>query len=222
MTRPRRAPRASPSAPRADRRALRAGAALVGVLCAGCASPEVRDLQRKLEARERQVAALSNDLAARDVTLEELRTSLLRAQNFDPDRFAKIYYPVALRIASLSGGADYDGQPGDDGVTVHLQPLDRDGHALKAAGDIRIQLFDLAAEGGAQQVGECRVGVDEAAKLWFSAGWTAHYTVKCPWAGPPPAHDEITIRATFTDYLTTNVITAQSTCRIRRAPGREP
>lgn len=198
-------------------------AALTTLAClvagGGCAGPDVSDLKRKVAARDREIARLRDDLAARDVSIEELRTSLLRAQNFDPQRFEKIYYPVALRVASLSGGADYDGQPGDDGVTVHLQPLDRDGHTIKAAGEIRVELYDLAAEGGPRRVGERVVGVDEACALWYSAGWTQHYTVKCPWSGEPPQHDEITIRATFTDYLTTNVVSAQSTCRVRRAPG---
>lgn len=186
----------------------------IAVTICGCITPQAADLQLKLAARDKTIEQNESQLAAQRVTIEDLRTRLLKAQNLDPDRLNKIYFPVELKIASLSGGADYDGKPGDDGVTVYMQPLDRDGDVIKAAGDLRVQLFDLAAAPERQLVGEISVSADECGKLWYGKLMTQHFTVKCPWRASPPEHDEITIRATFADLLTGNVINAQTTCRV--------
>ena len=180
----------------------------------GC-GPTVAGLQAELSRKDEQLAGKDRQLATYDATLKELRRRLLRAQGLDPDRWERAFRPIDLKIASLSGGADYDGKPGDDGVTVYLRPIGRDGDVVKVAGEIRVQLYDLANPQGQELIGEYHVRADESGEYWYGKLMTQHFTIKCPWPSAPPAHEEITIRAVFVDGLTGNVMTAQGTCRVQ-------
>lgn len=199
------------------RGAERVVSGVVLALSAGCAGPTVAELQADLKRREEELAQRDQKLQAAADAIEQLRTALLQARGLDPQRWERAFRPVELEIASLSGGADYDGRPGDDGVNVYLRPIDRDGDVVKVAGEIRVQLYDLAAVPGRQLVGEYRVPAAECGKYWYGKLLTQHFTIKCPWPAAPPAHDEITIRASFIDDLTGNIVTAQGTCRVELA-----
>ncbi len=185
----------------------------------GCGQNKVAQLRSKLQSSESQLEKSTTLLANRETTISELRKQLIAAQGLDPKRWERAYRPTDLRIASLSGGADYDGKPGDDGVTVYLQPLDRDGDVIKVAGEIRVQLYDLAAQPGRQLIAEYRIPADKSGDAWYGKLMTQHFTIKCPWPSAPPLHTEITIYAVFIDNLTNYVVTAQTTCKIS-LPGR--
>ncbi len=203
---------------RIRRTAFTMSAALIIGPLAGCPGPTVAGLQAEIARKDERLGRQDQQLAAHGSTIQELRRRLLRAQGLDPDRWERAFRPVDLTIASLSGGADYDGKPGDDGVTVYLRPIDRDGDVVKVAGEIRVQLYDLANPDGRQLIGEYRVPADKSGEIWYGKLMTQHFTVKCPWPSAPPKHEEITIRAMIVDGLTGNVMTAQGTCKVELAP----
>lgn len=184
----------------------------------GCQAEMVRDLRREITVLKERIEEKDNQLVTQRVTIEQLHEQLNVARGLTDEDLKKIFYPEKIEIVSLSGGDDYDGQPGDDGVTVYLRPIDRDGDAVKVAGDIRIELYDLQNPSGEKLIAEYFVPADEVSKLWYGRLTTYHYTVRCPWQKGPPKHDEITIRATFVDYLTQRVITAQTVCTVKPAP----
>lgn len=130
-------------------------------------------------------------------------------------RLEKLYPVTALKLGSHTGGIDQDGRPGHDAVKVFLEPIDQDGNVIKAAGEVTIQLFDLAAKD--TLVAQYAFGVDEVRKHWSSGFLAYHYSFVCPWPqARPPQHDQITVRVVFRDYLTGKQFTAQSDkpCRI--------
>jgi hypothetical protein len=176
---------------------------------AGCGGPTVAELKADLEDKDAQLEQKDKQIETARENLARTREQLLQARGLDPQRWERAFRPVDVRIATRSGGADYDGKPGDDGVTVYLQPIDRDGDVVKVAGEIRIQLYDLAAPAGRQLIGEYRVPAEECHKHWYGKLMTQHFTIKCPWPSAPPQHSTITIRATFVDDLTGNVMTTQ-------------
>jgi hypothetical protein len=143
-----------------------------------------------------------------------LRQALLRAQAAAPRDVEKLYYPVEIRLVRRTGGVNTDGKPGDDAVNVYIQPIDRNGDIVKAAGEIDVQLYDLAEPDDRQLVGEMHVPLDEAGKAWYGQLMTQHFTVVCPWKNGPPKHGTITVRASFTDYLTGAALHAQTTCEV--------
>ena len=52
--------------------------------------------------------------------------------------------PVKIELERFSGSIDTDNKPGDDALLLYVQPVDRDGSIIKAAGSIKVTLFDLA------------------------------------------------------------------------------
>ncbi len=195
-------------------------ATLAAVLLAtGCQSPTEISLRREVGDLRATIKQKDNQLVAQKATIDELNGQLRVARSISEEDLKRVFYPEQLVIDKLSGGADYDGQPGDDGVTVYLKPVDKDGDVIKVAGDIRIQLYDLAAAPAQNLVGEYFVPVDQVGKLWHGKLLTDHYTIKCPWPKGPPEHTEITIRAMFVDYLTKRVVSAQATCQVKLPPG---
>jgi hypothetical protein len=184
----------------------------------GCVSTTEIGLRNEIIGLREQLRQKDNELVAQRASLDEVARQLAVARSISEDDLKRVFYPERLVIDKLSGGADYDGKPGDDGVTVYLKPVDPAGDVIKVAGDIRIQLYDLAAPPGKNLIGEYVVPVDQVGKLWQGKLWTNHYTIRCPWPAAPPEHSEITIRATFVDYLTKRVVSAQSTCQVKLPP----
>lgn len=190
------------------------------VLCAtGCPpGPEIDDLRRENMRLNERITDQDHQLAAMRATLDGMNRQLAVARALTDEDLESIYYPEKLVIASLSGGDDYDGKPGDDGVTIHLKPVDRDGDTLKVVGDVRIELYDLENPEGHKLIGQYTFPAGEIAEYWYGGFLTYHYSFKCPWQKGPPRHPDITIRATFVDYLTERLVTAQTLCTVKLPP----
>jgi hypothetical protein len=217
----------SPACPAPDRNLclaakLRHAGVGLGLLAAwlttGCGSQTEFKLREEVAALNLQIEQKNSQLELQKAVIDKLKQQLDVARNISEDDLKRIFYADRLVIEKISGGENYDGKPGDDGVTVYLQPIDPDGDVIKVAGDITIQLYDLAAPPQQNFIGEYKIPVDQAGKLWHGKLWTNHYAIKCPWPGAPPQHPEITIRAVFVDYLTKRVVAAQSTCTVKLPP----
>lgn len=194
-------------------------ALFAALLAAGCMPPPEIELRREISQLRETVRQKDSALEAQKATIDQLNQQLDVARAISEDDLKRIFYPEHLVIDKLSGGENYDGKPGDDGVTVYLQPVDKDGDVIKVAGDIRIQLYDLAAPPAQNLIGEYFVPVDQVGKLWNGKLFTDHFSIKCPWPSGPPKHAEVTIRAIFVDYLTKRVVSAQATCQVKLPPG---
>jgi len=186
---------------------------------AGCDGPTARERFRQLDVENRalsdQVEKLTNENATKNALIEAQRKQIKTLQRLGDKRLEKLYHVTAIKLERLTGGADYDGKPGDDGVTVYIQPVDQEGHVIKAAGEIRVELFDLANPDGQRRIGEYRFDVDHAPKHWHGRLMTHHYTVECRWRVRPPTHDEITVRVEFADYLTGRTFRTQKAVTVK-------
>lgn len=207
-------------APRAIRLMFRVVfATLATTPLTGCWAPAGNaEYERQLSALRTENSQQAEQLLAQKAALDDCQRRLTVARGLTKEDLKLLFYPETLVIDSLSGGADYDGKPGDDGVTVYLKPIDRTGDVLKVAGDISVQLYDLAADPGQNLIGEYKVGVDQCGELWNGKLLTYHYAIRCPFPRGRPQHSEITIRVTFVDYITQRVLTAQRVCTVRLAP----
>jgi len=168
-------------------------------------------LKSELETAQKTIEKLSNDV-------NELRAQLQTARGISDADYSLLILPEKIAIDSLTGGESYDRIPGDDGVTVYVRPIDKDGDTIKCAGDVVIELFDLQ-QTGSQKLGRYEFAAKDMAGLWHGKLMTSHFTLKCPWQTGPPAHEEITVRATFTEHLTRRALTAQTVCKVRLGRG---
>lgn len=208
------------SSTRRGRRLRRPLALLLGAVLpiAGCTDTGNVDLRRQIAELRTQIDEKNTQIESQQAQINELEQQLRVARAISDEDMAILFHPVKIAIDKLSGGENYDSQPGDDGVTVFLRPIDQQGDVLKAAGAMRIELYDLAAPEGQKQLGTWNFPVAQAKDLWYGQLMTQHYTLKCPWKDRRPTGAEITIRATFVDYLTQRVMTDQATCKITLPP----
>ena len=150
-------------------------------------------------------------VADRDSTVSGFQKQVENLKSFQRDRPADLFAPEKLEIVRRSGGADYDGQPGDDGVTVYLRLLDADGDTVKVGGRIRVELQDPSTPGTPRVIGLYVFDrADDLRKHWDGRFGMHHFTLKCPFpAGfKPPTAGRVTVRAEFDDYLTGRTLTA--------------
>jgi len=161
---------------------------------------EFRRLKDRNEALQNQIA----DLTEQVVTL----------QSFGDRRLSRLYQVQRIELGRHTGGIDLDDQPGDDAIKVYLKPIDQHGSVIKSAGQVRIRLFDLAADPPDNLVGEHQWSVEQVGKHWHGGFGAYHFSFECPLTGNPPAGREITVRLQFTDYLTGKSFSAQKLCKL--------
>lgn len=202
-------------------RASRAVGVALMTLLGGCElfqGGEVTTVRQENERLKREVGRLERESITTAQAVADLKTQVNRLQFLGAKRLDMLYHADRIEIEQLSGGYDDDKLPGDDGVIVYLRPLDRMGDPIKVAGDIRIELFDLALSEGQQKLGEYVIPVAKAQEMWYGRFMTYHYTVRCPWQGRLPANSEILVRASFLDYLTGRELNATREVRILPPP----
>ncbi len=185
-------------------------AALTLITSSACVTPGERArLVKDREALQRKSEQLEWTIAQRDGTIATLSKQVRDLQGFGPDRPADLFAPVRIDIVSRSGGSDYDGKPGDDGVTVYLRPIDSTGDGVKAPGQITIQLLDNTNLDSPRLLGVYRFDDSQRLRMtWYGKFGTQHYTLKCPFAHGvlPPRHVNVSVE--FIDYLTGRTLRA--------------
>jgi hypothetical protein len=171
--------------------------------------------QRELQLTREKVGRLEATRVEQQETIGTLQARLAELRNMDGGDMDKLVFPVRLELANLSGGYDDDGEAGDDGMHLFIQPIDADQHVVKCAGTLKVQLYDLANADGEQLIFEDSYDLATTRSLWYGRLWTHHFTVRCPWpAGRLPGHQEITARVVFTDLLTGRSLGAQEVYKV--------
>ena len=142
---------------------------------------------------------------------------ILALQKLGDKRLDRLYTVRRISLASGTGGASTDDKPGDDAVKVNVAPIDQYGSVLKAAGSVKVQVFDLAAPQAKNLLAECNYDPNAAAKNWSSGLFGSYYSFTLPLPAPP-AHSELTVRAEFTEYLTGKTFTTQQVIKLALPP----
>jgi hypothetical protein len=190
----------------------------------GCTAqdPTVSLSRQLVEAKDSLRKAQDETLALREqLARREEQVQTLQALGAGK-RLEKLFAVKRIAIGSYSGGMDLDGKPGDDGVKVLLEPHDAQDSTVKAAGDVTIQLYDLAAPQAQNLLATCRYTPEELAGKWTNGFLSQYFLFECPWGKNVPRHNQITVRATFTDYLTGLSFTDQKVVTVNLTPKTQP
>lgn len=210
------------------RRAHNLLAVLIGVVAVagGCAetNPRVVRLSEDLVERDKQIDQLRRDVARLEEESAGYRRQIHTLQELGPQRLDRLFHVVRVGLSRYTGGYGDDAPAGHDGVRVYLEPVDAAGSIIKAAGDVTIQLFDLAEPAEDSLVGQYTFDAETIGKHWYGGAFTDRYMLECPWPNSPPRHSQITVRATFVDILTGRSFTAQRVCTVKLPPtaGSQP
>lgn len=198
------------------------------VLCAtvvfggnGCSFPAKRaELQQEISRLEEKNRRLARVVAERDETVSAMKRQVADLQTLGSDRPVALFAPARIEIVSRSGGTDFDGMPGDDGVTVYVRPVDGEGDAVKSPGRIRLQVLDTSVVGEPRVLAVCRVeSEEELRKTWHGRFGTNHFTVRCPFETgvTAPAAGKVTAVVDFLDYLSGATLTATRELAVKPA-----
>jgi outer membrane murein-binding lipoprotein Lpp len=161
-------------------------------------STSLEAVNSRLSDLDTRTQALASELTrarrASPLAPLELTPPVVSEQGTPPPATTQDFEVERISLGMLTGPADWDGQPGDDGIIVYLYPLDRSGDTVKRAGDCTFELFDLR-HSERPLVMTWHIAAGEAAGLWET--FPGCYRFKLAWQGsgaPPP---EPVLKATF-------------------------
>lgn len=201
--------------PGAIRRCLLAAVA-AGLV--GCATYKQTDpLVVQVNKLQEENSRLRDDLQKLTASAALQRDQIQTLESLGPKRLDRLYKVARIEITRYSGGINLAGGVGDQGVRVYIQPIDQQGDVLKSAGTFKIQTFDLAQPPEQSLLSECEYPPEEAAKHWYGGFVTYQYQFDCLW-NSPPRHANLTLRVSFTDYLTGQTFSAEKAIKVNLAP----
>jgi len=118
----------------------------------GCRSAAGELVEAELRGRERQLDELKLELDHKDAEIQALEADITRLQR-KAARAAGEPMGSALLVKKITlgrgtGGYDQDPKlPGDEALLILLEPRDMDDQAVKAAGSVHIDLYEINPQG---------------------------------------------------------------------------
>jgi len=172
---------------------------------AGCAArggletleSELRQQEDARVALEDRLQRMETDLRVARSESETLRAQLAKSgrQTLPSEQSQALHRASKLTLHSLmTGGWDNDPNPGDEGLTVLLSPVDEHGDLVKLGGDIELELLDLSQSGEQQRLGTWSFPRDEVANLWHKGLLGSGFLVRVPWQ-TIPSQERLTVVA---------------------------
>jgi hypothetical protein len=161
-------------------------------LAAGCTLRQNTALENELRIHEDRVFALQHELLQTKQELAAARreSEHLREQaNLDGEHVLAaeqadvLFRAEGLRINTLlTGGLDEDGRPGDELLSLVLEPFDADGGTLKLPGNLAVEISDPAADDESEIVGEWAFSAEDVRKAWHAGFIVTGFKFRLPLA----------------------------------------
>jgi len=110
----------------------------------------------------------------------EVPTRLLTLEPADP-RISHLHLNPLL-----TSGSDFDHKPGDEGLTVVIEPRNRDDVFVPLAGPVSIVLMDLSQQGDAQRFARWEIDANAAQQSLQDSSTVRGIQLRLPWPKSPP------------------------------------
>jgi hypothetical protein len=195
-------------------------AMIIAAMLTSCAQNQTADKLIKcqnenIELKDRN-EKLHKELVAAQQTIHQQDQQIKNLEKLGPARIEQLTRVDRIDLDRQTGGYDDNSDRYDDGVAVFLRPLDAKGHTIKAAGSLRVKLFQLDGD-EPKILGQCQYTSDELGKKWVGRFWTNHYSVRCPFKTQPTSAN-ITAQVEFTELLTGKPFVSQKLIEIKLLP----
>jgi len=191
---------------------LRIYASTLLLFLAGCGIGSERKDPAELKAEKlrQEKAALTGDTQQLQVEIEQLQAQIRALSALPQDQRGNPYELTSVRIARISNFFDKDSDGKQEKLVVYVQPIDAEGDAVKAAGTVSVQLWNLNNPNGEALLGQWQVEPAELRKLWFNSLATTAYRLTFDRPETVGVFSEpLTIKVTFLDSLTGESFRAQ-------------
>jgi len=194
---------------------------LAGCLLAAAAGCESTGSQKIPPAKQIQTLKQEKRQLARQIEqskteAEQLKKQIQILSDLPPEaKFENLYHLQRTKITRYTNLYDKDKDGKKEKLIVYIQPIDEEGDIVKATGAVDVQLWDLNKENGQALLGQWQVKPDELKKLWFATLIT-NYRLTFDVADKITGDEEaLTVKVTFTDYLTGKVFKEQKVIKPR-------
>jgi len=191
---------------------------LVGLLATGCSRFLRKDGSKETVLREltQQNEQLQQKLVQQRRQIEQLQQELTILREFPSDRFENLVRVERVEFGRFTRPYDDNADGIDDGVVVYLVLRDGQGDNIKAAGQVEIELWDLAADEGKRHLGRWHFDFYEFLDYWLGGALADHFKFKLPWTpNSLPQHANLTLKLLFKDALTGKVYEIQKMLHVR-------
>jgi len=183
------------------------------ILLGGCGigNERMSPLEMKVRDLEREKVQLAGQLEQCQVEAAQIKAQVQTLATLPQSRPENLFYALsAVKISRFTDFYDKNEDGKRDKLIVYLQPVDRAGDAIKTAGIVSVQLWNLNRPDGQALLGQWQVLPGELYKLWFNTLTSTAYRLTFDMAATPEMLAQpLTVKSTFTDYLTGQVFTDQ-------------
>lgn len=182
------------------------------LLVTGCASPNDKESPAvKIEQLTHENTQLHKQIAQSNAENKQLKDQIQVLSGLPENvRLENLNRLEKIKIGRYTGFFDKDDDDKKEKLIVYIQPTDEQGDALKAAGTVEVQLWDLNKANGEAILGQWKLEPDELKKLWFETLVSIYYRLTFDVADIVESLEEpLTVKVTFTDYMTGKVFKEQ-------------
>ena len=181
------------------------------VIAAGCDSNGNQSLWDQIKSLTQDKSKLKQRVDTLEAENAELTACVETLTALGPEKRIEALSGVQrIAIEKRSGLADKDKDGKAETLVVYISPRDDTGSAVKAPGEITLQLWDLNAPSDTALLKEWIIEPMQLKKLWSSTVFTNYYRLSYKVADLlNDQQTELTIKVTFTDYITGKTLNAQ-------------
>ena len=182
------------------------------LFAAGCNSESKKTMFNQIEANQEESVTLKLEVERLQKANEELTGQVESLTSIGREvRLGVLERITGIEIASRSGFFDKDKDGTKESLVVYVRTIDDAGDAVKAAGGMDVELWDLEAESNAR-LAEWKVGPEELKMKWASTVMTNYFRLRFDVIELLKDADaeELTVKVTFTDYISGKVLRKQA------------
>ena len=187
---------------------------LASWLVPGCGIGSARKKPAELKVQQiaREKTELMRDLQQCKAENEQLTEQIKALSAIPETKRVNPYGLKSIKITRYSNFYDKDDDGKREKLIVYVEPIDREGDAFKAAGTVNVQLWNLNNLNGQALLAQWQVEPDDLRHTWYDTLVSASYrlTFDTP-EGLEVLAEPLTVKVTFTDYLTGELFRHQLT-----------
>ena len=180
---------------------------------AGCESGSASRvaMASEIEKLSREKADLNSQIEQLKSESGQLGKQIKALSGLSTDELEDLYKLQRIKIGGYTNFYDKDKDGKKEKLIVYVQPIDQDGDVIKVAGAVEVQLWDLTSpQANEALIAEWDVPPNQLRKLWYAALKT-NYRLSFDIADKIDSLAEpLTVKVSFTDYLTGKVFTEQT------------
>lgn len=186
-------------------------------IAAGCESTNAKiPPAEQIQTLRREKRELARQFEKSKLENKDLKKQIRVLSGLPPGvKPENLYRLQSIKITKYTNFYDKDKDGKKEKLIVYIQPIDEDGDIIKAVGAVDVRLQDPNKNDDQTLLGQWHVEPNKLKKLWFAGFISANYKLTFDVADKIDKLEEpLTVKVSFTDYLTGNVFNEEKLIRI--------